>query len=157
MRKGTHHKLESRKKLSISTTGRRAWNKGIPFSAESRKKMSDSAKKKKLSSEHKRKIGESLSGEKHWNWKGGVSPRSTKTVKYEKWRRAVFERDDFTCQFCFKRGGELNADHIKPWALFPKLRFVLGNGRTLCVKCHRTTFVFMGNQFSKICPKKKKT
>lgn len=150
MKKGTHHTIESRRKLSKSTIGRPAWNKGIPFSAESRKKMSESAKKKRLSKEHRRKISESCQGEKHWNWKGGIAPRSTKTIRYERWRRSVFERDNYTCQLCFKRGGELNADHIKPWALFPKLRFKLKNGRTLCVKCHRKTFIFMGNQFSKI-------
>ncbi len=57
----------------------------------------------------------------------------------ENWRKAVFERDNFICQMCFKRGGYLEADHIKPWAYFPELRFELNNGRTLCRKCHDTT------------------
>ncbi len=56
-----------------------------------------------------------------------------------KWRRAVFERDDYTCQGCGKRGCELNADHIKPFAYFEELRFELSNGRTLCVPCHNKT------------------
>jgi 5-methylcytosine-specific restriction endonuclease McrA len=55
------------------------------------------------------------------------------------WRKAVFERDDYTCQLCFVRGGKLQADHIKPFKAFPELRLVLENGRTLCVGCHRKT------------------
>lgn len=55
------------------------------------------------------------------------------------WRREVFERDDYTCQICGVRGAYLEADHIKPFAYFPELRFELSNGRTLCRKCHDTT------------------
>ena len=55
------------------------------------------------------------------------------------WRKAVFQRDNYTCQECGKRGCELNADHIKPFAYFEELRFELSNGRTLCVPCHNKT------------------
>src|SRR3990167_451091 len=55
------------------------------------------------------------------------------------WRKAVFERDDYTCQLCWQRGGRLQADHIKPFKRFPELRHVLSNGRTLCEPCHRKT------------------
>lgn len=58
---------------------------------------------------------------------------------YRRWRRSVFVRDDFTCQICGQRGGDLNADHIKPFALFEELRFDLSNGRTLCLSCHTDT------------------
>jgi 5-methylcytosine-specific restriction endonuclease McrA len=60
-------------------------------------------------------------------------------MKFRRWREAVFKRDDYTCQFCKERGGELHPDHIKPFALFPRLRFDINNGRTLCVACHRKT------------------
>lgn len=57
-------------------------------------------------------------------------------AEYRKWRVTVFERDNYTCQLCGLRGVELNADHIKPYSLYPELRYVAGNGRTLCVPCH---------------------
>ena len=59
--------------------------------------------------------------------------------KADEWRRAIFSRDDFTCQMCKTRGSYLEADHIKPWAYFPKLRYELSNGRTLCRPCHDKT------------------
>ena len=82
------------------------------------------------------------------NWRGGVTPinmliRSSSEMKA--WRVAVFERDNYTCQLCFKRGGiKLHADHIKPFARFPELRFELSNGRTLCKPCHQTTPTYKG-------------
>jgi len=55
------------------------------------------------------------------------------------WREAVFKRDDYTCQMCGVRGTYLEADHLKPWAYFPELRYKVNNGRTLCRPCHDTT------------------
>jgi len=68
-----------------------------------------------------------------------ANERDRKSAAYKLWRKAVFERDNHTCVFCNKRGGELQADHIKPFALFPTLRFLITNGRTLCVDCHKST------------------
>jgi hypothetical protein len=54
---------------------------------------------------------------------------------YAEWRKAVFKRDNF--QRCGKRGGVLQAHHIKSWAKFPELRFDVANGKTLCESpCH---------------------
>lgn len=57
--------------------------------------------------------------------------------EYERWRKTVFERDNFTCQHCGKHGGELNAHHIKPYAKHKELRTNPNNGITLCLECHR--------------------
>ncbi len=59
--------------------------------------------------------------------------------EYKNWRKSVFERDDYTCQMCGQYGGYLQVDHIKPWLLYPELRYDLNNGRTLCVPCHKKT------------------
>lgn len=72
------------------------------------------------------------------NWKGGkqqkLRPRLTK--KYKIWRNEVFKRDNFTCQKCNKKGGKLEAHHVKSWTLYSKLRFIVSNGITYCYKCH---------------------
>lgn len=48
----------------------------------------------------------------------------------------LFKRDNYTCQHCNKKGGELNAHHIKTFAKFPELRFDVNNGLTLCKNYH---------------------
>jgi len=80
-----------------------------------------------------------LSGSKHHNWSGGITPERVKIRNSQQsvqWRKNVFERDDYTCVLCNKRGGDIVADHIKGFALHPKLRFDLDNGRTLCADCN---------------------
>jgi hypothetical protein len=80
--------------------------------------------------------------ERHWNWRGGISKENVtarrlfmKTIEYREWRKRVFERDNYQCVLCGK-GGRLNADHIRPYSLFPDLRTNVSNGRTLCLPCH---------------------
>jgi len=56
--------------------------------------------------------------------------------EYREWRVAVFERDNYTCQKCNEKGGELNAHHICGFKDYPELRFEIKNGITFCKKCH---------------------
>lgn len=91
------------------------------------------------------KIGQ-FAKEKNPNWKGGISGvlgsiRSTR--EYREWRSAILERDGYECIECFSTE-KLQADHIKPFAYFPELRFELSNGRTLCIDCHKKTDTYAG-------------
>jgi len=151
---------EHRQHISEGQKGRIPWNKdkkGLQVSWSKGKKMSTETKNRMSKSfrkgyaEGKRNVWNkgipflAVSGENNHNWKGGVSLKNQQvrhSIEYKLWRKAVFIRDEHTCQKCRKIGGELNADHIKPFSLFPELRFAINNGRTLCVECHRKTDTF---------------
>ena len=91
------------------------------------------------------KHGFRYKGKNHPNWKGGKGPRDM--FKQLKWAREIFIRDNYTCQDCGKRGGDLQAHHIKGFTDYPNLRWKLSNGTTLCRKCHYKTYKFHSNQF----------
>lgn len=93
-------------------------------------------------------FGLSIRGKNAPHWKGGITPESRAarlTTEYKEWRKAVFERDDYSCQLCGARGVPIQADHIKSFAEYPELRTVLSNGRTLCKPCHSKTPSFCRN------------
>ena len=82
------------------------------------------------------------SQDNHPNWQGGITKDAHRircSIEYRLWREAVFARDNFICQKCSKRGGNLEAHHIKSFKNFPELRFAIDNGLTLCVLCHNQT------------------
>lgn len=58
-------------------------------------------------------------------------------IEYKNWRKAVFERDNWTCQKYKERGGELHPHHVRNFAEHSELRFDVNNGITLSVKAHR--------------------
>lgn len=66
-----------------------------------------------------------------------ASVEGRNSVENKQWRKAVFERDDYTCRLCGLRGMKLNAHHIKPYAYYHDFRFDVNNGVTLCVSCHK--------------------
>ena len=117
--KGKLHSEETRRIISEKNKGRTAWNKGKEWLE--------------------------MRGEKHFNWKGGVTSLNDylrTTPKWKVWREAVFKRDDFTCQnpnckFCNNElGVELQPHHIKPLSLFPEMVFEVNNGITYCASFH---------------------
>lgn len=117
--------IEDRKKKSIALMGNTngSYNKG-----------------KKHSLQTKLKIGASNKGEKNGRWKGGITniyQGMRNLIEYKEWRMKVYKRDNFTCVWCGdKKGGNLEADHIKALSEYRNLAYVVSNGRTLCKKCH---------------------
>ena len=55
--------------------------------------------------------------------------------KYKAWRKAVYERDYYTCRVCGRKG-YLNAHHIRGYTRHKNLRYEVRNGFTMCRWCH---------------------
>lgn len=80
-----------------------------------------------------------VSGEGHWNWKGGVTTPNElarRSRKYENWQKAVYIRDNNHCTQCGNGHDEIHAHHIFSFAEYPQYRYELWNGKTLCRQCH---------------------
>lgn len=78
-------------------------------------------------------------GDTHYNWNGGISnerDRDNDSYEYNRWRKSVYLRDNYTCQCCDKKGNKLNAHHIKNYSSHQDLRYNIDNGITLCEECH---------------------
>jgi hypothetical protein len=129
---------------------RPGWNKGISPSEKTLQKIRAARARQDMSSRR---------GSGHPNWKGGTTilrKLIQQMYEYKSWRIAVFKRDDYTCRHCGKRGGKLNADHIKSFASIiheNKIKttdearscrqlWSVDNGQTLCVPCHNKTKTF---------------
>lgn len=100
--------------------------------------------RKHMSETHKQRVEMGL----HNSYKGGITPinkQIRKSLEYKLWREAIFKRDNYICQECGVRGGELHPHHIKAFALFPELRFAIDNGITVCEMCHYRIHTFSTN------------
>lgn len=149
---------EQRKKMSQSKIGVLNPRYGKPgtclgqkHSPEAIQKIKEARASQIITVEHRRKISSSLKlaykenrkSKKSLSWyidgrnEGNLQVK--KSLEYKLWKTAVFERDNYTCQDCKVRGGELQGHHIKPQSVFPELRFAIDNGITLCRTCHLKT------------------
>lgn len=61
--------------------------------------------------------------------------RELESVEWHLLRLQVFERDDYTCIYCGRRGGPLECDHLQPWSKGGLS--VLNNLGTACRTCNQ--------------------
>lgn len=122
----------------------KAWNKNIPQTEETKKKLREAHLKRKellgyvntpeaiqkrletikqkgglFTPEQLERSRIRFSGSNNPNWKDGITPlvNIIRTCpRYIKWRTDIFFRDKHTCQECGQVGGKLCADHIEPFS-----------------------------------------
>jgi hypothetical protein len=99
-------------------------------------------------------IASAQRGPKSRWWKGGITPLNHQirdSTENKNWVDSVFTRDDFVCQSCGHRGGNMEAHHIITFsdimrtykvttfmeAQLCKQLWDVANGETLCKKCHK--------------------
>ena len=106
----------------------------------------------KLSQTPEANSKKSHKGEKHPRFIKDRTKLKSKRPRKEQieFRNKVFERDNYTCQICFKYGEKLQADHIKPYCAYPELKDDINNGRTLCVDCHKKTDTYGAKAYWKM-------
>jgi len=165
----------SRKKMSEAKKGSKNHFFGKKFTDEHKEKLSKAKKGKpfpgesfswegkKLSKQHRQK----LRGKNHWNWKGGITKIEKicrRLPEYIEWRSSIFERDNFTCRVCEKKGCYITAHHVKSFSKILKKNNIKTaeqaikcgelweskNGITLCEECHSLTDNYKGRNNKKI-------
>lgn len=154
MLKGRKHAEESKRKMKKPKKDSSKMYK-IPKGKHISSKT-EFKKGRKLTKEMKLKISNSLRGKKNPNWKGGITSllnRLRHIENYYQWRSNIFSRDNWTCQTCNQRGGDLEPHHIISFSKLCKIYNIeneevakkcpelwdITNGITLCKKCHKLT------------------
>jgi len=118
--------------------------KGKKHSKETIKKMSDNncyywsgKKRPKKTRDKMRKAKIGKLGKMSNAWKGGIIKNERNDPAYHQWVRKIKLRDKQTCwindEYC---NGYNIVHHIFPWRKYPKLRYELTNGITLCQAHH---------------------
>jgi len=164
-RLGTHQTKEWKKMMSdrMKKIGNKPPIRYGPMNEDQKRKIGDANRIRNAGKDFSKNFkGTNIKyGKDNHFWKGGVTAENKNFIKavknlreYQEWRRKIFERDNYTCQICKKKGGELNADHYpKTFASIMKENNIktileainctdlkdINNGRTLCVDCHRKT------------------
>jgi len=143
-------KISEKRKLQIPPmTGKK-------HSKETLAKMSVSAKKRGVSELFLAKARTNRLGKPAWNkgisawwvkgdkspmWQGGITPLSQMRIQSIEWRetrKAVYQRDNWTCQHCCKKcsaKGDIQCHHIIPYRI--SKNDDISNLVTLCRSCHR--------------------
>jgi hypothetical protein len=122
--------------------GHPSFNKGKELSKEHKNNISESQKGEKgywwgKDTWNKGKHYLQICGENHWNWKGGVSidHQRINTLEWNKTRKQIYKRDNWTCQICgLKNPRPLQCHHIIPYRVSQDDS--IENLITLCCSCH---------------------
>lgn len=96
---------------------------------------------------------DNYTGSKRYNYKPELTDKERlanksrhSSVKYRKWMRDVFRRDDFTCAITGIRGnGEIVAHHLDGWHWCKEKRYDVSNGVTLRKEIHDLFHKTYGN------------
>lgn len=135
-------KMSEKRIEGIAKGSVKSWNKGKKMSKEAIEKNRQAQLGKTLTLETRKRMSESKKGEKSYQWQGGITPENRKirnSFEMRLWKKACFERDNFTCQRCAEsKSGSLNAHHVNNFSSFPELRTSIQNGITLCKLCHQS-------------------
>lgn len=143
---GTDYLKGPRPKTSLALMGRKP-------TLETRRKMSEKRRLRVTKNETREKMSIAFRGNKCHLWRGGKTKLKElirSGLKYRIWRNEVFKRDNYTCNLCGHRGGNLESHHkialsklidnynIKTFeeALNCKYLWEIDNGITLCIPCH---------------------
>ena len=160
-------------KRKIGETNKKVWKNKSEAEREKFRKMARARQirllqnpkyKENLRNAHKGRIGywrnkkrPEIAGNNCHLWRGGITKLVKKireSIEYKQWRKAIFEKDNFTCWFCKVKGKKIQADHypksfsqiirenkIKNLQQAMKCQELwdISNGRTLCIDCHKKT------------------
>ena len=158
--KGFKHTEETKNKMRNSHLGTNNHFFGKKHSGESKRKIgvANGGKNsfwfgKKRPKETCEKMSQNMRGEKHYRWMGGLGllhKHIRNSFNYRQWRSDVFTRDNYTCQKCNIRGGDIEAHHIDrlsnivernkikdiEQAIVCEELWNINNGITFCDSCH---------------------
>ena len=149
--KGVPHTKKSKQRMSEARKGIRyspatEFKKGQkhgPMPEEVKRKIGRANKGNKYalgskrSEEHKKRISIANSGPNNSCWKGGCQKNERNDYAYKQWVRKVKLRDKQTCRINDENCSGYNiVHHIFSWRKYPKLRYELTNGITLCQAHH---------------------
>lgn len=159
---GKKHSPETKEKISNLLKGKPTKRRGTNLPEDHKQKISESHKG--LPSQFKGRHHSEETKQRISKSKKKLDGVTTSTIilirtspRYRSWKQLILIRDNFTCQECNdKKGGNLEVHHIKPFQvlikevqeylpLFPLYDgamiynplWDLGNGITLCQKCHK--------------------
>jgi hypothetical protein len=83
-------------------------------------------------------------GEEHYRWNPNLTDEErranmsrTSINEYNRWRVAIYKRDNYHCVIDNCKCTNLNAHHLNSWDTYTNQRYDINNGITLCEKHHK--------------------